>query len=411
MKQTSLRCLFSLVLAVLLCGTAGAAKSTETEQVLLTGDKVAYEAETTEFKEVDGIPTVLKTFVLPPEVDPELLREEPFTQFGYKFVYDRMEKTDQMTDDVKEVSETLTIDTLTNRLQDVIQVFPATRDYDADEYSGKLNLDVSSIKLDVTQYNTITDSQPHQVTKVYSLPYNDRSKIPQTIESDGLTLPLTSLTWSEEIAVQGSDVPTGYTATAVYSAVTTTSRQVESGYRATATYRGNVSKSDIDSIKYVVRYIGTPILVIPDLPTNTSNIEADQLDEADENANETSLPFGVEEPIDYLPYVLALIGVCIVLIVVWYIRWHTVTAYAHNPKHHVNFATSRHFVNVSSPKIKLESYKGHEETAYTISVPKHLAKKLIGEDIIIASSGGYQIHKVRAFVGKAYTFHMIIPKK
>ncbi len=138
MKRTPLRYLLSLALAVLFIGTAGAA---ETEQVLLSGDATTYQAETVERKEVDGVPMIFKTFTLPPEADPEDLREQAFVEDGFKYVYDRTDKTELQSEDVKIAQETLTLNTKTNRMDDVIPAFPSSRSYDKDGYSGTLALD------------------------------------------------------------------------------------------------------------------------------------------------------------------------------------------------------------------------------------------------------------------------------
>jgi len=104
MKQTLLRRLVSLTLAVLFCSTASAA---DTEQVLLSGDKV--KPEQVEFLQLDGVPTATKTFILRPDENPEILREKPFAHDGYKYVYDHMEKTKQEKEDKKDAEDTVTI--------------------------------------------------------------------------------------------------------------------------------------------------------------------------------------------------------------------------------------------------------------------------------------------------------------
>ena len=80
--------------------------------------------------------------------------------------------------------------------------------------------DARSIKVEVDEYSTITDSHPHTVTKTYELAHNDRSLVLESIQSDGVTLPLTGLSWSEFINVEDLDVPDSWTATATYSKAT-----------------------------------------------------------------------------------------------------------------------------------------------------------------------------------------------
>lgn len=263
MKLTSLRRLLSLAFAALFISAAGAA---ETEQVLLNGDELIYEADYTEYKEIDGVPIALKTFIVSPETDPGVLREDPFVKDGYKFVYDRMDREEQTNTDSKIAEEIYTMDAKTNDLASALPAFPGVMTYDKDGYSGELELDTKSVQFAVSQYNNITDSQPHTVTKVYSTAYNDRTLIPDSVQADGLELPLVDLSWKEEPVTPGSDVPTGWRATAVYSKTTYTKRQEASLYRATATYRGQVSKTELESVKYIVRYKGEKLPVIPKTP-------------------------------------------------------------------------------------------------------------------------------------------------
>ena len=248
MERKKLRRLIMPLLAALFIGAAGAVQ--ESEQVLLDGDKASFEPVSTELVEINGVPTLTKTFELAPDIDPALLREEPFSQDGYWYRYQRMDKADQEITDKKQAEETVTADAPSGELADVIGQFPATRPYSKDGYTGELLLDVQSIQVEATGYSTVTDSHPHTVTKTYELAYNDRSLVPEKVQADGLTLPLTGLSWSETKNVEDSDVPAVWTATATYSKTTYTTREVADGYRATAAYRGEVGKTSIGSVVY-----------------------------------------------------------------------------------------------------------------------------------------------------------------
>ena len=260
------------VLAALLVSAAGAVED-DSQQVLLDGDKAAFEPINTELVEIDGVPTLTKTFELAPEVDPELLREEPFSQDGYWYRYQRMDKSDQKVTDKKEAEETVTVDAPSAELADVIDQFPATRPYNKAGYTGDLLLDVQSIGVDATGYSTVTDSHPHTVTKTYELAYNDRSLVPESVQEDGMTLPLTDLRWAEAGMVEDSDVPSSWTATATYSKTTYTTREVADGYQATAVYKGEVSKTGIGSVIYTVTYTGSKIPVLPFLDPDITVVQ------------------------------------------------------------------------------------------------------------------------------------------
>lgn len=369
------------VLAALLVSAAGAVKD-DSQQVLLDGDKAAFEPINTELVEIDGVPTLTKTFELAPDVDPALLREEPFSQDGYWYRYQRMDKSDQKVTDKKEAEETVTVDAPSAELADVIDQFPATRPYNKDGYTGDLLLDVQSIGVDATGYSTVTDSHPHTVTKTYELAYNDRSLVPESVQEDGMTLPLTDLRWAEAGMVEDSDVPSAWTATATYSKTTYTTREVADGYQATAVYKGEVSKTGIGSIIYTVTYTGSKIPVLPFLDPDITVVQ--------------------------IAAVVALAVLLLILLIWRYIRWHIARVYVYNEERRIHDVVSRQYVRVRTPKIRLSALQGHEETEYTVILRRRLAKRLVGRDIAIETGGEGQHHVVESFVGSDYAFQVRI---
>ena len=205
MQKKRIRWLILPLLAALLVGAAGAAD--ETEQVLLAGDHAVYTPVAVEPIEINGIPTLTKTYEMPPDFDPAALKEEPFSQGSYWYRYDRMDKSIQYKTDTKDAEDTVTIDAPSSDLATVIDRFPATKSYVKDGFVGDLTLDLQSINVEATGYKTVTDSHPHSVTKSYTLPYNDRSLVPETVQADGLSLPRTGLTWTEAANVSAPTHP------------------------------------------------------------------------------------------------------------------------------------------------------------------------------------------------------------
>ena len=352
------------------------------QQVLLDGDKAGFEPVSTELVEINGVPTLTKTFELAPDVDPALLREEPFSQDGYWYRYQRMDKSDQEITDEKEAEETVTVDAPSGELADVIDQFPATRQYSKDGYTGELLLDVQSITVEATGYSTVTDSHPHTVTKTYELAYNDRSLVPESVQADGLTLPLTDLSWSETKNVEDSDVPASWTATATYSKTTYTTREVADGYQATAVYKGEVSKTGVGSVVYTVTYTGSKIPVLPGLDPDIT--------------------------VSQIAIVTGLVILLLLALIFRYIRWHIARVYVYNEERRIQDVVSRQYVRVRTPKIRLSALQGHEETEYTVILRKRLAKRLVGRDIAIETGGEGQHHVVESFVGSDYAFQVKI---
>ena len=381
LNRKKIRWMITPVLAALLVSAAGATAQ-ESQQVLLDGDKASFEPVSTELVEINGVPTLTKTFELAPDVDPALLREEPFSQDGYWYRYQRMDKSDQEITDEKEAEETVTVDAPSRELADVIDQFPATRQYSKDGYTGELLLDVQSITVEATGYSTVTDSHPHTVTKTYELAYNDRSLVPETVQADGLTLPLTDLSWSEAKNVEDSDVPASWTATATYSKTTYTTREVADGYQATATYKGEVSKTDVGSVIYTVTYTGSKIPILPGLDPDIT--------------------------VSQIAIVTGLAILLLLALIFRYIRWHIARVYVYNEERRIHDVVSRQYVRVRTPKIRLSALQGHEETEYTVIMRKRLAKRLVGRDIAIETGGEGQHHVVESFVGSDYAFQVRI---
>ena len=381
MRRKIIRWMVTPVLAALLVSAAGAAAQ-ESQQVLLDGDKASFEPVSTKLVEINGVPTLTKTFELAPDVDPALLREEPFSQDGYWYRYQRMDKSDQEITDEKEAEETVTVDAPSGELADVIGQFPATRQYSKDGYTGELLLDVQSITVEATGYSTVTDSHPHTVRKTYELAYNDRSPVPESVQADGLTLPLTDLSWSEASNVEDSDVPASWTATATYSKTTYTTREVADGYQATATYKGEVAKTGVGSVIYTVTYTGSKIPVLPGLNPDIT--------------------------VSQIAIVTGLVILLLLALIFHYIRWHIARVYVYNEERRIHDVVSRQYVRVRTPKIRLAALQGHEDTEYTVILRKRLAKRLVGRDIAIETGGEGQHHIVESFVGSDYAFQVRI---
>ena len=206
--------------------------------------------------------------------------------------------------------------------------------------------------------------------------------MPETVQADGLTLPLTGLSWSETKNVEDSDVPAVWTATATYSKTTYTTREVADGYRATAVYKGEVGKTSVGSVVYTVTYTGNKIPVLPRLDPDVT--------------------------VSQVAIVTGLAALFLLAAVLWYLRWHIVRIYVYNEERRIHDVVSRQYVRVRTPKIRLVMMQGHEETEYTVILRKRLAKRLVGRDIAIETGGEGQHHVVESFVGSDYAFQVRI---
>ena len=196
-------------------------------------------------------------------------------------------------------------------------------------YNGELLLDVQSIKVEATGYNTVTDSHPHTVTRAHELAYNDRSLVSETVQADGMSLALTNLSWSEAANVEDSDMPAAWTATATYSKTTYTTREVADGYRATAIYKGEVGKSSAGNVVYTVTYNSSKIPVLTGL-------------DPDITVSQLALAAGLA--------ILLLLA-----LVFRYVHWHIARVYVYNEERRIHDVVSRQYVRVRMPKIRLSA--------------------------------------------------------
>ena len=99
-------------------------------------------------------------------------------------------------------------------------------------------------------------------------------------------------------------------ATATYSKTTYSSRNVANGYQATALYKGEVSKTSVSSIRYMVTYTGSKIPVLPGL-------------DPDITVSQLALMTGAA--------LLLLIA-----LLVRHIRWHIVRVYVYNDERRIH---------------------------------------------------------------------------
>ena len=157
--------------------------------------------------------------------------------------------------DAKTVTETVTVETSSDDLTDILAALAPSISYDDGEYVGELALDHTTLTTVAagytTKYGTVSE------TKVISnLDRNDMSYVPATTVKNGRTLSLAGVEWQ----VTGTDLvgetlsPSSWQAVATYTA--STSWKAATGYVTTAEYHGEVVSEGIESVTYTVVYTG-----------------------------------------------------------------------------------------------------------------------------------------------------------
>lgn len=223
----------------------------------LTTSAVALEVPTnTVVQNLNGSQQLIKTYVLPPETDPQTLVEEPFEQEGYLYTFAEIVKAENLISDVSYHRETVTVDTGTNDLSKILEQLKPSIDYDDGVYKGSLALDHTSIRTEASGYETRSSTVTATKT-IGPVDRNDMSYVPATTTKNGVTLKLSNVDWQ----VTGTDLvgdalaPSSYQAVATYSGKSY--YKAATGYVTTADYVGQIFRDGVESVTYQVKYLGT----------------------------------------------------------------------------------------------------------------------------------------------------------
>ena len=205
---------------------------------------------------LNGSQQVIKTFTIPADQDPQSLIEQPFELEGYLYTFTDIVKTENAVEESKPHTEVITVETDKNDLALILQQLKPTVEFDDGTFKGTLALDHTTINTEASGYvpKSYTVSE---VKTIGQLDRNDMSYVPATTIKNGRTLSLANVEWQ----VTGTDLvgealmPSQYQAVATYSAKA--SYQAATGYVTTAEYVGDVTHEGVESVTYVLTYIGT----------------------------------------------------------------------------------------------------------------------------------------------------------
>lgn len=223
---------------------------------------------------LNGSQQAIKTYTIPPDQDPATLIEEPFELEGFLYTFANIIKTENLVEETKEHTEVITIETAKKDLSVILENLEPTIEYDDGAFKGTLALDHTSIVTEAAGYTTKSYTVTETKT-IGQLDRNDMSYIPATTVKDGRTLNLANVEWQ----VTGTDLvgealmPSSYQAIATYSAKA--SYQAATGYITTAEYVGDVTHEGIESITYVLTYLGTEVVPEPVEADGTTDMIGD----------------------------------------------------------------------------------------------------------------------------------------
>ena len=234
---------------------------------------------------LNGVQQYIKTYTVSPETDPATLIEEPFTYEGYTYTYSDMTKQENPFSDSKAKTETVTVTTDRNDLNDILEALEPTLEYDDGTYSGTLSLDHTSIQTESAS-KEFRSKVITATTEIGHLDCNDMSYVPSTTVKDGLTLALSSVDWQVQSTVLVDDllVPATYKAVAVYSGKAY--YYADTSFVSTAEYKGTVSCNGIRDITYTVTYVGTPLRTAETPAPAVTERPIEQTEQTNENPAE-----------------------------------------------------------------------------------------------------------------------------
>ena len=208
---------------------------------------------------------ISKVYQLSLSDDPGLIPTGDFERGGRHFYLLDMTRKEEVGVDVQTRTETVTLASDTNKMDDILQRLDAEMEVTTEDgYTGALRLDHTSVQVATDGYKTSTKSL--SATRTYpSLSDADVSLIPKTITDSGNTLTLADVQWSSSEGLDGEGgIVTHYTATATYTG--SVSSRYATGYTVTANYTGEVAKTDCSVMIYTAVFGSVEAPKEPDTP-------------------------------------------------------------------------------------------------------------------------------------------------
>ena len=235
--------------------------------LVLTSNAFALEVPTdTVVQNLNSSQQAIKTFTVSPEQDPAALIPSDgllaiasvagFELEGYLYTFADIVKSENPVEEKRIHTEVITVETTKDDLALILEQLKPTIEYDDGRFQGTLALDHTSLNTVAAGYATKNYTVTETKT-IGQLDRNDMSYVPATTIKNGRTLSLANVEWQ----VTGTDLvgealmPSQYQAVATYSAKA--SYQAATGYVTTAEYVGDVTHEGVESVTYVLTYIGT----------------------------------------------------------------------------------------------------------------------------------------------------------
>lgn len=163
---------------------------------------------------------------------------------------DRVDNFKTLTKDQETIEQRVTN---TNNFEKVISLFNETKDFEDDGYTGTLERDNSTLKIQIK--DSYQEEYKVYLQKSYdNVPSNELNDIPKEIKENGTTYYLVNPVWNiaETEMVSNSEVPEKYNGTMYYEGVKT--KTIITSYLATIKYTGTLEKQVPDTTTFTAEY-------------------------------------------------------------------------------------------------------------------------------------------------------------
>ena len=230
---------------------AAAANAAQTPQPTISEASYRIPTESTQAI-VNGEMVLVEVYEVPTSMDPNTLIKDGFELRGYFFELNSIIKEDCDAAQEKDVSMEYTTSASSGELSENLGKLPETMEYNEDGWHGTLYPVLSSVNISVSDRST--RSKTNTTTQTFNLgDFNDPSAIPATYNG----MNRVSYEINPSGYIDGSSIPSGYTATATYSSKSYYT--VATAWTMTATYSGTAIYDDLTKFRYTITYKGDEI--------------------------------------------------------------------------------------------------------------------------------------------------------
>ena len=264
MKRTILRCAAGLLIAAALLPTALAAEPFPA----VTEVQVCYPTSVT--RSEDGT-EIRKVYDLSPEQDPAGIPRSDFEQDGFHYTLTDLLQQELPEHESRPHTETVSLESKSKDMESVLALLPQEKEFvTEDGLSGTLSLQLDTVQVEAAGYGSST--REVSATRSYpNLASQDTANIPKSIQDNGRTLTLQAIDWQTDntATMDGYALGDRFTAVATYTGSATSS--YVKGYTVTADYTGTVGKINLDRVRFVAIFEGTPLQPVEVAPAAAFN--------------------------------------------------------------------------------------------------------------------------------------------